>query len=117
MKNNYIHIKTESLNNNCPECFSTEGLQLSFKQKYNETRFYKAMTNDITYELKCKVCDMEIFPVRWTNDIERIIDYKKKAFAPEPKSFKLKRIAWILLITLDVLILLGILFAVGIIKI
>ena len=117
MKNQYIHIKTESLNNHCPECFSTEGLQLSFKQKYNETRFYKAMTNDIINELKCKICNTEIFPVRWTNDIERVVDYKKKAFTPKPKSFKLKRLAWILLISLDVLILLGILFAVGVIKI
>ncbi|MCK0107977.1 hypothetical protein MWU58_01600 [Flavobacteriaceae bacterium S0825] len=117
MKNQYIHIKTESLNNHCPECFSTEGLQLSFKQKHNETRFYKAMTNDITYELKCETCNSEIFPVRWTNDIERVVDYKKKAFTPKPKSFKLKRLAWILLISLDALILLGILFAVGVIKI
>ena len=117
MKNQYIHIKTESLNNHCPECFSTEGLQLSFKQKYNETRFYKAMTNDIIHELKCKICNTEIFPVRWTNDIERVVDYKKKAFTPKPKSFKLKRLTWILLISLDVLILLGILFAVGVIKI
>jgi hypothetical protein len=117
LKNQYIHIKTECLNNHCPECFSTEGLQLSFKQKYNETRFYKAMTNDIINELKCKICNTEIFPVRWTNDIEGVVDYKKKAFTPKPKSFKLKRLAWILLISLDVLILLGILFAVGVIKI
>ena len=117
MKANYIHIKTESLNNNCPECFSTEGLQLSFKQKYKETRFYKSVTNDIIYKLNCNICNTEIFPVRWTNDIERIIDYKKKAFTPKPKSFKLKRLAWIFLITLDVLIVLGILLAVGVIKI
>jgi len=117
LKDNYIHIKTEVLNNHCPECFSTEGLQLSFKQKYNETSFYKAMTNDIAYELNCNICNTEIFPVRWTDDIERIIDYKKKAFTSKPKSFKLKRLAWILLITLDVLILLGILFAAGVIKI
>lgn len=117
MKDSYIHIKTESLNNHCPECYSTEGLQLSFKQKYNDTRFYKAITSEITYELHCNICNTEVFPVRWTDDIERIIDYKKKAFTPEPKSFELKRLAWILLISLDVLILLGILLAVGIIKI
>jgi len=117
MKHNYVHIKTESLNNHCPECFSTEGLQLSFKQKYNDTRFYKAITNDIIYELNCNICNTEIFPVRWTDDIERIIDYKKKAFTPKPKSFKLKRITWILLIAIDVLIVLGILIAVDVIKI
>ncbi|TJY37998.1 hypothetical protein [Pontimicrobium aquaticum] len=117
MKHNYVHIKTESLNNHCPECFSTEGLQLSFKQKYSEALFYKAITDDIAYTLSCKVCNTEIFPVRWTDDIERVVDYKKKAFTPNPKSFKLKRLAWMLIITLDVLILLAILFTVGIIKI
>ena len=117
MKHNYVHIKTESLSNHCPECFSTEGLQLSFKQEFNETRFYKSVTNDIVYELNCNICNTEIFPVRWTDAIERIIDYKKKVFTPKSKSFKLKRLAWILLITLDVLILIGILIAVGVIKI
>jgi len=117
LKDHYIHIKTESLNNHCPECFSTDGLQLNFSQKITETRFYKAVTNDVICELRCKVCDTDIFPVRWTNDIERVVDYKKKAFTPKPKSFKLKRLAWVLLIILDLLILLGILLAVGIIKI
>lgn len=117
MKDHYVHINTESLSNHCPECFSSEGLQLSFRQKYRETRFYKAVTNDIVYELKCSVCHTDIFPIRWTNDIERVVDYKKKAFMPKPKSFKLKRITWILLITLDILIVLGILLAVGVIKI
>lgn len=117
MKYSNIHLKTESLINNCPECFSTEGLQLTFKQKSNETRFYKALTNDIVIKLKCNVCDTEIFPVSWTDDIERVVDYKKRAFIAKPKSFKLKRIAWILFIVLDLLILLGILLAVGKIKI
>lgn len=117
MKYNYIHIKTESLNNNCPECFSTEGLQLSFKQKFSETRFYKAITNDIIYELNCNICNTEIFPVRWTDTIEQVVNYKKKTLNTKPKSFKLKRITWMLLIILDVLIVLGILFAVGVIKV
>ena len=117
MKYNYIHIKTESLNNNCPECFSTEGLQLSFKQKFSETRFYKAITNDIIYELNCNICNTEIFPVRWTDAIEQVVNYKKKTLNTKPKSFKLKRITWMLLIILDVLIVLVILFAVGVIKV
>ncbi|WP_347923807.1 hypothetical protein [Pontimicrobium sp. SW4] len=117
MKQNYIHIKTESLNNNCPECFSTEGLQLSFNQKHTETRFYKSWTNDIIHELKCSVCNTEIFPIRWTDEIDRVVDYKKKAFTPKPKSFKLKQLAWVLLISLDVLILIGILIGIGVIKI
>jgi len=117
MKGDYLQIKTESLNNHCPEYFSTEGLQLSFKQKHSDTRLYKAITNDIIYELHCKICSSEIFPVLWTDAIERIIDYKKKAFKPNKKFFKLKRLAWVLLIILDVLLILGILVAIDVIKI
>ncbi len=117
MKHSYILVKTESLNNNCPECFSTEGLQLSFNQQFVETRFYKTLTNSITYELKCSVCNTDIFPVRWTDGIDRVVNYKKKAFTAKPKSFKLKRLAWVLFISLDVLIVLGILIAVNVIKV
>lgn len=117
MKHKYIHIKTESLKNNCPECFSTEGLQLIFNQKFIDTRLYKTMTNDIAYELTCNVCDTKIFPVRWTDEIDRVVNYKKKAFTANPKSFKLKRLAWMLFISLDVLIFLGILIAAGVIKV
>lgn len=116
MKHTYVYLKKELLKNHCPECFSTEGLELAFKQKHTETRFYKAITNAVVCELNCNVCNTAIFPVRWTNDIERVVDYKKKAFTPEPKSFKLKRITWIVLITLDVLIVLAILLATRVIK-
>jgi len=117
MKSDFIHIKTESLNNHCPECFTTEGLQLSFKQKYKETLYYRTLTNEISYDLHCKICNTEIFPVRWTDNIERIIDYKKKTFKPQPKSFKLTRLAWVLIISLDVLIVLGILVGANVIKV
>ena len=32
-----INIKDVLLKNNCPECFSKEGLRLAFKQKIKET--------------------------------------------------------------------------------
>lgn len=35
-----INIKDVPLKNNCPECFSKEGLRLAFKQKIKETKFY-----------------------------------------------------------------------------
>lgn len=116
MEQQYVTISEEPLNNNCPECFSNEGLQLTFKQKYLETAFYKSLTKAVSYDLKCKVCNTEIFPIRWTDDIERVVDYKNKAFTPKPKSFKLKRLAWILIIALDTLIILGILIGLGVIK-
>jgi len=116
MKPQYITVKIAELNNHCPECYSTEGLQLIFNQRYKETKLYKAITNDTFEELRCKVCQTDIFPVRWNDDIGRVVDYQKKAFQSKPRSFKLKPLAWVLFLTIDVLIILGILVALDVIK-
>lgn len=105
MEEKLITIKDVSLNNNCPECYSTEGLTLTFKQKFKENAFYKSITNDIVEELSCKNCDTKIYPVSWTDDIDRIVAYQKKAFIPKKASLKLKRLAWIVLIAIDVIVL------------
>ncbi len=42
MKEKLLTIKRVSLNNNCPECYSTEGLELTFRQKLLETPFIKS---------------------------------------------------------------------------
>ena len=104
MNEQLITIKEVSLNNNCPECYSTEGLVLTFKQKFKETQFYKSITNDVVEELVCTKCDSTIYPVSWTDDIERVYAYQKKAFTPKPSSIKLKRLAWILFIAIDLII-------------
>lgn len=113
----YITIKTVPLNNNCPECYSREGLQLTFKQRFKETQLYKSLTAETKKELHCDICKTQVFPVEWTDDIERVVDYQQKAFKPKATTFKLKRLAWILIIAIDLIILLLILYAVGIIKI
>lgn len=112
----FITLHTVSLNNNCPECFSKEGLELTFKQKFSETRFYKSITNETMSSLRCKVCETDLYPVRWTEDIDRVVEYHNKAFTPKPSSFKLKRLSWILIISIDLLIILGILYAFDILK-
>ena len=116
MKAEYRVIKTASLNNHCPECYSTEGLKLSFSQRFIENAFYKSLTNTTSFDLQCTVCETEIFPVNWTEDIERVVDYHKKAMQPEPRTFKLKTLAWILLIALDTIILLVLLIVFDVIK-
>lgn len=98
MSEKLITVKEVSLNNNCPECFSKEGLQLTFKQKFIETSFSKSITQDITTEMHCNVCDTAIYPQRWTEDIERIYDYQLKAFSPKKASRKFKRLFWILVV-------------------
>ena len=103
MNEKLITVKEVSLKSNCPECYSTEGLKLTFKQKFKETKFYKSLTNDIVEELTCSKCNTTIYPVSWTDDIERVYAYQKKAFTPKPSSIKLKRLAWILFIVIDII--------------
>ncbi len=117
MASELVQIKTAQLHNHCPECYSTEGLELSFSQRFKENSFYKTLTNQITTDLYCTKCESQIFPVNWTEDIERVVDYHSKAFQPREKTFKLKPLAWIILIAIDLIILLVILIAFNVIEI
>jgi len=110
MESNLITIKEVALKNNCPECYTKEGLQLSFKQKLTDTKLYKFMASDVIEELACKKCETTIYPVRWTDDIERSYDYQKKAFTPKASNLKFKPLAWALFIAVDLLILGAILY-------
>ena len=105
-----ITIKEVSLNNNCPECYSNSGLQLTFKQKFKETSFYKTVTSETTEEIECKTCDTMIYPISWTNDIERVFNYHQRAFVAKKASVKLKKLAWILIGSGLLLIVLGFVF-------
>ena len=116
-KSQYFTLKEVSLNNNCPECYSTDGLELTFKQNLVETAFYKAITEDTINEMHCKTCNTQIFPVRWTNDIEQVVAYQQRAVNPKPKSFKLKKMAWILIVGIVLILVVVLLFATGILSI
>ncbi|WP_282069228.1 hypothetical protein [Olleya namhaensis] len=98
MAERLITINTVNLNNNCPECFSTKGLQLTFKQRFIETSFYKSITQEVSTEMNCTVCNTPIYPARWTDDIERVFEYQMKAFQPKKASKKYKSLFWILII-------------------
>lgn len=93
-----IPVTKVDLKNNCPECFSKNGLQLTFKQKFVETSFYKSITHHVKHEIFCTTCNSIIYPERWTDDIERVFAYQQKAFTPKPASKSFKKIFWILLI-------------------
>src|SRR5690606_8126248 len=105
MEEKFITIKEVALNNNCPECYNTNGLQLTFKQKFVETRFYRSITKETTHLLACNTCNTNIYPVRWTEDIERVFNYHQKAFTPKAPKFKLKKSAWLLIIGLLIFII------------
>lgn len=112
----YITLKEVKLNNNCPECYSNSGLVLTFKQRFVENAFYKAITNDLINEMHCSVCNTSIFPVRWTNDIEQVVAYQERAANPKQKSIKLKQLSWILIIADFLLLTAVILMLTGVIS-
>ncbi|MEC3906583.1 hypothetical protein VOI54_06105 [Tamlana sp. 2201CG12-4] len=97
MSEKLMLIKEVSLKNNCPECFNNTGLHLTFKQKIVETKFYKSITPEINRELSCKTCHTIIYPVQWTDDIDKVVEYQQKAFTPKQASTYLKKVSWILI--------------------
>lgn len=109
MEEKFLTVKIVPLNNHYPECFSIEGLVLTFKQKFIETRFYKSITSRIKHEIVCKTCNMNIYPVQWTDDIDRVFEYQKKAFTPKPKATVIKKASWVIIITAVVLLIAGVL--------
>lgn len=97
MEEKFFTLREVELNNNCPECYSRDGLQLTFKQRFIENRFYRAISSETSHSLLCKVCNTEIFPVRWTEDIDRVFDYQQRASSPKSTSFQLKTLSWVLI--------------------
>lgn len=93
----YSTLKQARISNNCPECYSNDSLEITFKQKRTETKFYKAITKEIIAEIHCLNCKLQIFPSRWTDAIDRVVDYHKRAIHTEPNSVQLKSKAWMLI--------------------
>lgn len=97
METHFFTLREVDLNNNCPECYSQNGLQLTFKQRFIENYFYKAISKETSYALFCNVCTSMISPARWTNDIDLVFEYHQRASPPKPGSFKLKTLSWIII--------------------
>ncbi len=112
----FFTLKEARISNNCPECYSNDSLELSFKQELTETTFYKAITNETTSEINCLNCNMQIFPIRWTDAIEQVVDYHKRAIKTKPTSVKLKPIAWVLIVFSAMVLITLVLFGTGIIS-
>lgn len=104
MKKTIHQLHEAKVNNNCPECFSTEGLKFTFSQEEVENKFYSKANSEITTTLTCKTCHEIIYPVNWTEDIERVHNYQKKLAKPRSSVLKLKPIAYFLIL-LDALLI------------
>lgn len=100
-------IKEAELTNNCPECFNQE-LRLSFYQKHSYGRFVHKITNEVKSDITCKTCHNMIYPVAWTDDIERVFEYYKKTAIPAKAGVKFTKTLYILLLLLIFLVSAGI---------
>lgn len=111
-----VLIKEADLSNNCPECFNQD-LKLSFYQKHRFGKLFHRVTSEVTNHVICNKCGSDIYPIKWTDDIERMFEYYKKMVQPEKKSLKLKPLFYILILLIIALIGTGIyLFKEGIIQ-
>lgn len=99
MTKKFIFIKKVDLNNNCPFCYNNDGLHLTCSQKVIENNFYKSVTSEIKYDMACDNCKSTIYPVNWTDDIERVFEYHKKAFSPRNPSTHLKKASWLAIVS------------------
>ena len=86
-------IKEADLTNNCPACFNQE-LKLTFYQKHLISRFYNKTTTEVSHEIRCLTCGSVIYPVSWTEDIERSFEYFQKLTEPAPRSIKFTRLTF-----------------------
>lgn len=93
----FVTVKEVTINNNCPECFGQDGLQLLFKQEFIETSLYKKITQNVKHDINCKKCNTPIYPVMWTDDIERVFEYHKRGFVPKKTPAKLKGLSWVII--------------------
>ena len=113
----YFTLKEVSLSNHCPECYSKEGLKLTFKQGFAEHFFYKSITDNISTDLYCNTCETPIFSGMWTREIEQVVAYHRRAISPKPTNTKLTSMAWLFIGIIIVVILAIVLFATGIVAI
>ncbi|NJB36809.1 hypothetical protein [Croceivirga sp. JEA036] len=95
-KEKNIAIKEVELTNNCPECYN-QLLKLTFYQKHTYNAFFHRITSQISHEIKCKTCYSMIYPVNWTEDIERVFEYYNKLATPEKKATKPTTLTFVLI--------------------
>ncbi len=97
METEYIILKEATLNNNCPECYSKDGMVLSFKQKRIKSKLLVKTNGNIIESIECNKCENKIFPGQWTIDIERVYDYHRKTITRNSPSIRFTSLFYILL--------------------
>lgn len=104
MTKEYIILKETKLTNNCPECYSKDGMVLTFKQEKQQSKLFIKTKSTVIDHIQCQKCETTIFPGIWTEDIERVYSYHKKTISPQSSSIKFKGLFYGLLIVVLLLI-------------
>lgn len=97
-------LHTARLNNNCPTCFATDGLELIFTQEKTTTKLYEKAAKEINSKMYCHRCSRDIFPVNWTDDIERVFAYNRKLATPSSAEIKPTPLLYILALTAIIIV-------------
>lgn len=114
MKSVQHQLHRARLQNNCPECFGTDGLEITFFQEEKENAFYSKASRKVEETLFCHKCETILYPEQWDEDIEKIYDYHKKQARPISSAYKLKPLAYLVII-LDTAVLIALLYYLGLI--
>ena len=101
-----IVLKEARLTNNCPECYATDRLHLSFVKQKEISAFAERIPKEFTSTMKCQKCHTEIYPGRFTEDIQRVYDYHKKTVLPTKSSVKWKPLFYVVIFILIAVIVL-----------
>lgn len=86
-KEKFEIVKEAVISNNCPECYNQE-MSLKFLQRHLYSRLYHRTTSEVRHEIKCTKCLSIIYPVKWTEDIERSFEYYQKTVNPSAAGIK-----------------------------
>lgn len=105
-------IKEAQLSNNCPECFN-QNLRLTFYQKHVYGKLFHKTTKEVTNQIVCKKCSSMIYPVKWTDDIEKMFNYYQKTVVPNKVSTKPMPLFYLLLLMVFLIIAVGVYFYLG----
>ena len=100
-------IREAIISNNCPECFNQE-LTLKFLQRHAYNRFYHRTTTEVHHQIQCNKCKSIIYPVKWTEDIERSFDYYQKTATPDPAGIRFTGLFYGLVV--GILLIAGVLY-------
>lgn len=79
-------------------------LGVYFSQTKTDHPLYTKANKEIEEVLFCYHCQHTIYPINWTEDIERVYEYHKKLATPKNSGIKLKPLAY-MLIGFDLLVL------------